>query len=160
MSLTTQFNQDIQEALPTVPVLGITIDEDRWLIPMNDIKEILPVPQITPVFLTHPWFLGVINVRGAIYGLSDLGAYLNKKLAHINMKTRVFLLASYLGAGYALLAENILGIRDLTEFTLQPDYKDKSLVVAAMYHDHQYRHWRMLDLPTLVQLNPFLQVSR
>lgn len=158
--LTTQSDQHIQKTSSTIPVLGITVNEERWLIPMRDIKEILLVPSITPVFLTQPWFLGVVNIRGIIYGISDLNAYLNKEPVNINVKTRIFLLASYLGTGYALLAENMLGIRDLTEFTLQSDSKDQQPVVAAQYQDRQNRCWHMLNLSVLMQLDSFLDVSR
>lgn len=162
MSPVIPINKQMQEAPSSIPVLGITINENRWLIPMNDIGEILPVPKITPVFLTYPWFLGVINVRGNIYGLSDLGHYLDKQPTRISAKTRIFLLASRLGKGYAILAENILGIRDLTEFTRQTEtgHENKSPVITGMYNDRQDRHWRMLSLPTLVQLPSFLQASR
>lgn len=160
MSLTAQINKEIRETPLSIPVLGATIGENRWLIPMHDIREILPVPEITPVFLTHSWFLGVINAHGNIYGLCDLGHYLDKKTVCINAKTRTLLIAPHLGKGYALLAENILGIRDLTEFTRQADHESKQPALSSIYHDRQNRLWHMLNLPVLVRLKSFLQASR
>lgn len=157
--MTEQSNTKVQKASFAIPVLGITINEDRWLIPMGNISEILPVPKITPVFLTHPWFLGIINVHGNIYGVCDLAHYLGEKPTRVNAKTRIFLTASRPGAGYAMLAESVLGIRDLMEFTHQPDHEDKRPVIANVYNDRQNRSWRMLNLPVLVQLESFLKVS-
>lgn len=154
-----QISKKAEEILMTVPVLGITIGEGRWLVPMSNISEILPVPRVTPVFLTQPWFLGVINVRGNIYGLCDLSSYLDDMPTYASTKNRVFLIAPRLGSGYAVLTGSILGIRNLMEFTRQPDHEGKRRVVAGLYNDRQGRLWRMLNLPALVQLESFLQAS-
>ena len=34
------------------------------------------MPEPVPVPLTKPWFLGVANVRGGLYGMIDFGAFL------------------------------------------------------------------------------------
>ena len=38
--------------------------------------EVLPVPAITPVPLTKPWFLGIANVRGALHGVVDFAGFI------------------------------------------------------------------------------------
>ncbi len=160
LSLVEQISKKTRETSATIPALGITIGEDRWLVPMSDISEILPVPKITPVFLTQPWFLGVINVRGSVYGLCDLSGYFDNKPTCISTKSRIFLTTPRLGAGYALLAGNVLGIRNLMEFTRQQNHEDRRSVVAGTYSDRQDRRWRMLNLRALVQLESFRQVNR
>jgi len=66
---------DVAMTEPISTVLGILIGEDRWLVHMNDVSEVLQMPEITPVPLTHSWFLGVTNVQGNLYGIADLAAY-------------------------------------------------------------------------------------
>jgi len=153
-------NIKLQETASTIPALGITIGEDRWLVSMSDIGEILPVPKITSVFLTQPWFLGVIHVRGKIYGLSDLACYLTQTPTQIGAKNRIFLIASHLGTGYALLAGSILGIRNLAEFTREPNQAGNEAIMSGVYNDRQGRSWRMLNLSSLVQIESFLQPNR
>ncbi len=153
-------NIKLQETASTIPVLGITIGEDRWLVSMNDIGEILPVPKITSVFLTQPWFLGAIHVRGKIYGLSDLACYLTHTPTQIGAKNRIFLISSHLGTGYALLAGSILGIRNLAEFTHEPSQAGNETIMSGIYNDRQGRSWRMLNLSSLMQIESFLQPSR
>lgn len=160
ISLVEQISKKTREISATIPALGITVGEDRWLVPMSDIGEILPVSKITPAFLTYPWFLGVINVRGGIYGLCDLGGYLDNKLTCTSTKNRIFSIAPRLGTGYAVLTESVLGIRNLMEFTHQQDREDKRAIVAGTYSDRQGRLWRMLNLRALVRLESFRQVSR
>lgn len=53
-------------------VLGLLIGDDRYLVHMKEINEVIQVPEIVPVPLTHPWFLGIINVHGTLYGITDL----------------------------------------------------------------------------------------
>lgn len=154
--LTEKISKKAQEISTTIPVLGITIGEDRWLVPMRNISEILPVPKVTKVFLTQPWFTGVINLRGNVYGLCDLSHYLDNIPTCISAKSRVFLTIPYLGASYAMLAGSVLGIRNMMEFVPQSDHEDKRLVVAGIYKDRQDRLWRMLNLPALMQLESFL----
>lgn len=155
-----QINKKIQETSATISVLGITIGEKRWLVPMSNISEILPVPKITSVFMTKPWFLGVINVRGNVYGLCDLSHYLDNIFTCAGVRNRVFLTVPYLGARYAILVGSILGIRNLMEFVPLSDHEDKQRsVVTDIYKDRQDRLWRMLNLPVLVQLESFQKAS-
>ncbi len=161
MPLTKQISRKIQKASATIPVLGVMIGEERWLVPMNDIGQILPVPKIiTPVFLTHSWFLGVINAHGNLYGVCDLARYLHQIPTPIEAKSRLFLAAPRLDMNCAMLAGSVLGIRNLLEFTCQPYPEDTRPVVTEIYNDRQGRIWRVLNLPVLVRLKSFLQVAR
>ncbi len=159
LTLTEHISKKIQEASITVPVLGVIIGEDRWLVPMHHIGEVLPVPKITPVFLTHSWFLGVINVRGDLYGVCDLARYLGGIPTQTGVKNRIFLIASCLGVNCAILTSGMLGIRNLLEFTRQSDCQDSDSIVAGIYNDRQGKTWRILNLPVLVRLESFLQIA-
>jgi twitching motility protein PilI len=160
LALTEQINSRVEQASTTVPVLGVTLGEERWLIPMNDVGEVLPVPKITAVFLTQPWFLGAINVRGKLYGLCDLAQYCGGVSTRIGVKTRVLLIASRLGPNCAILAGCMLGIRSLSEFTQQIDCHDTRLFVEGVYRDRQGRIWRILNLPILMRLDSFFRIAR
>ena len=39
--------------------LGVQVGEQNWLIDLAEAGEVMPVPPITPVPLTRPWFRGV-----------------------------------------------------------------------------------------------------
>ncbi|SFE44999.1 chemotaxis protein CheW [Nitrosomonas sp. Nm166] len=53
-------------------VLGVTMGGKRYLIPMTEVNEVIPIPKLAYVPLTKPWFLGLANVRGNLYGITDL----------------------------------------------------------------------------------------
>ena len=56
--------------------LGVQIGEQNWLIDLVEAGEVMPVPPITAVPLTRPWFRGVANVRGNLYSVVDFAEFL------------------------------------------------------------------------------------
>ena len=47
----------------------------RYLFPLAQAGEIFPFAQPQHVPYTQPWFLGVANLRGGLYGVVDLAAF-------------------------------------------------------------------------------------
>lgn len=160
LALNAQIDKINPSQSATLPVLGFSVGEDRWLVAMNEIGEVLPVPKITPVFLTHPWFLGIINVHGNPCGLCDLAQFAGGAPTGLGPKTRVLLAASRLRTNCAILTGGMLGIRSMAEFTLLPDHDDTLSFVTATYHDRQDRVWRVLNLARLVRLQSFYRIVR
>ena len=62
--------------------LGVQVGSETWLIDLVEAGEVIPVPPITPVPLTRPWFRGVANVRGNLYSVVDFAAFLGAGAAH------------------------------------------------------------------------------
>ena len=46
------------EAGQSASMLGLQVDDDAWLVDLRDAGEVIPVPPITPLPLTRPWFRG------------------------------------------------------------------------------------------------------
>ena len=44
--------------------LGFQIGSSNWFVALEQVSEVIPVPQPMAVPLTQPWFRGVANVRG------------------------------------------------------------------------------------------------
>lgn len=140
-------------------VLGVLIGENRYLIPMNEVSEVIPISKIAAVPLTQPWFLGLANVRGNLYGITDLGIYLGGSPMPFNLKSRI-LLASIdkkLSAGFVV--NSMLGVRERSEFTLQENKKNK-VSVLNQYQDNEKRIWEELSLFTIMREDQFLQIAR
>ncbi len=160
LTLNAQIDKIHPNQSETIPVLGFSVGEDRWLVVMNEIGEVLPVPKITPVSLTQSWFLGMINVHGNPCGLCDLAQFIGDTPTGIDVKNRVILAASRLHANCAILTGGMLGIRSMAEFALLPDSDDPRPFVAGIYNDRQGRVWRMLNLARLVRSQSFHQIAR
>lgn len=160
LALNAQIDKPNGNQPMAMPVLGFTIGNDRWLVAMNEIGEVLPVPPITPIFLTRPWFLGMINVHGNPYGLCDLAQFIGDAPTGSGRKNRIILAASRLHVNCAILTSGMLGIRSMDEFTLLPDDVDSRPFVTGIYTDRQNRVWRVLSLVRLVKLQSFYQITR
>ena len=57
-------------------LLGFQCGGDNWVIELAEAGEILPPPPLSTVPLTRPWFRGLANVRGTLYGVVDFAAFL------------------------------------------------------------------------------------
>src|SRR6476619_334419 len=47
----------------------------KYLFTLAQSGEIVPFSSAQPVPYTQPWFLGVANLRGGLFGVVDLGGY-------------------------------------------------------------------------------------
>ena len=138
--------------------LGLQVEGEDWLVDLADAGEVIPVPAITPVPLTRPWFKGVTNVRGNLYSVVDFSAFLGGAAATIGEQTRLLLFGEHYRTGSALLVSRSLGLRNpalLQARTAAPG----SPWARAEYGDTDGRTWKELDVPRLVQHPDFLEVA-
>lgn len=144
----------------TATVLGVAIGENRWLVHMNDVSEVLPLPELAPVPLTRPWFRGVANVRGNLYGITDLAAFLGGARTPPGLETRILLASPRLGVNSGLLVKRMLGIRNLADFKRMDDDAPQSRPGSAgFYQDGEGQRWLELNLRDLLRDETFLQIA-
>lgn len=152
--------QEGDAASSRVSTLGLQIAGENWLVDMNDISEVLPLPPLTPAPLTKPWFRGVANIRGNIYSVVDLAAYQHGGAASGDIHNRVLLVAGRYAFNSALLVDRVLGLRDAK--ALQQDAKalqQNDVNGKVVYQDEQGKAWHMLDVKTLLEQAEFLQIG-
>ena len=133
--------------------LGIQVGQDLWLVEMQDVGEVLPVPPLTVVPLTQPWYRGVANVRGNLYGITDLAAFMGQSEMPNVGQGRVMLVAQKYAFNVGFLVARVLGLRDARSW--QVEEKDGE----AYYKDEQGQMWRKLDVTQLLQQPDFLQIG-
>lgn len=141
-------------------VLGVTVGNDRWLVQINEVGEVVPLSKLTPIALTRPWFLGVANVRGDLYGITDLAAFFTGDATPRSLKARVLLASPKFGVNSGLLVSNMLGIRSMADFeSVDAADNEKRLGIAGKYRDKKGRLWRELNLRELVCDKKFMQIA-
>lgn len=133
--------------------LGIELGNQAWLVDMADIGEVLPLPTLTSVPLTRPWYCGVANVRGLLYSIVDLHAYLQGTALPRAAHNRVLLLNPRTGFNTGLLVTSVLGLRNAAEW---PQTQEDD---APRWRDPEGRLWRRLDIPALLQQPEFLRIG-
>jgi twitching motility protein PilI len=64
------------EVLSTWDAIGFRLMEQRLVIAMKDVREILTLPSLTRVPGARPWVLGIANIRGNLMPILDLHGFL------------------------------------------------------------------------------------
>ena len=139
--------------------LGVSINGFNWLVSLEDISEVLPVPEIVQVPQTHNWFLGVANVRGNLYALTDLANYFGYQATHITSNSRILLVHGKFGINAGFLVERLIGLRLTEDMERQQDIGDQALWYRDQYKDANGETWHELNISALVNQNEFLQVA-
>jgi purine-binding chemotaxis protein CheW len=52
--------------------ISFSLGSEEYAIPLLDVREVIAVPETTPVPFTPPHFLGIMNLRGQVISVIDL----------------------------------------------------------------------------------------
>ena len=144
---------------PSSSKLGVKIGAVNWLVALSDISEVLPVPDIMRVPLTHSWFMGMANVRGNLYALTDLAGFLGNPPTLITGESRVLLAHGRFGVNAGLLVDRLIGLRSLEDMQVQKDAGEKLDWQLGRYKDASGQSWDELDIGVLLGQKDFMQVA-
>ena len=141
--------------------LAVQVGDRGFLLNLDDVSEVSPVGAITPVPLTQPWFLGVANVRGNLYGVIDFAGFLGQAAEPVaGAQSRLLLFgprAGNLNAG--IVVRRVLGLRNLAELAPAAPVEGARAWYAQRWMDADGRAWQEIDLARLARDGAFLQVG-
>ena len=129
--------------------LGVTIGQERFLLDLTQVGEIVPVPSITLVPLTQPWYLGLANIRGNLISVIDLARYQLQSETAVGSDSRVVTFAGGLGFNCGLLVSRVYGLRHAGDMEATGD----------RLRDADANEWTPLDIAALVRDTRFLHVG-
>lgn len=133
--------------------LGIQLGQENWLVDMTDISEVMPLPALTPVPLTKSWYCGAANVRGSLYSIVDLGAYMGFEAIPMETHNRVLLLGHRFAFNAGLLVSRVFGLRNTQ------DWQQLEISGESRLQDANGQVWRKLDIANLLQHPDFLRIG-
>lgn len=139
--------------------LGIQVGSQFWLVNLSDISEVLPVPELTPVPLTQPWFCGLANFRGNLYGIVDFSHFLGGAVTPLGADSRLLLVHQKFSVNSGIIVSRMLGLRNPEQ--MQPAEADADPLpwVVAEYRDEAGQRWQELDMQALAEHARFLNVG-
>ncbi|WP_395054953.1 chemotaxis protein CheW [Polaromonas sp.] len=145
--------------------LAVEAGGDKYLFPLNQSGEIFPWVSAQNVPYTQPWFAGVANLRGGLYGIVDLASFVTGKMPPprsemARTESRLVALNSALEINCALQIDKLSGLRNPEAFT---DFSEKS-PEAPEFFGHSYvdangATWQEINLQSLAQQAHFLTIS-
>ncbi|WP_295981046.1 chemotaxis protein CheW [uncultured Variovorax sp.] len=146
--------------------LAVEAGEGKYLFPLGHAGEIFPWTPPQPVPYTQPWFLGVANLRGGLYGVVQLSAFATGVPVALaateatRIQSRLVAFNELLEVNCALLVDRLAGLRGAEAFTAsEPPGAD-----APAWHGHQFidaagERWQEVNLQALSQQPQFLSIG-
>ena len=151
--------QSTIEGGATASKLGVQVGQEHWLIDLQDVSEVVAVPDMCHVPLTHHWFRGIANVRGSLYSVIDLSLFMGNEPTMLNASCRLMLVNARYVSKASLLVTKMLGLRNVEQFTPAEKAGDAPVWLSAAYRDAEGRQWKVLDMAALATCSQFLQVA-
>ncbi len=161
----TRLSERLREAAtgtPRAARLGVEVGGRRFLVDLGEAGEIVALSaSIAAVPLTQDWFKGLVNLRGSLFGVSDLARFEGGEFTAITKRTRLLAFAARLGLNAAILVERMLGLQNPDEMTEETNENQPS----AAWHGRRWRDgeghlWTELSLSKLACEERFLSVGR
>ena len=145
------------EAEPTSR-LGVQAGNSNWLFKLDDAGEMLPLPEISSVPLTKPWYLGLANIRGVLSSVVDFAAFAGGEVTARTPDCRLLLIAERFQSFSGLVISRMLGLKNVQ--TMQPVEEAASRPwIAGAFRDDEGRLWHELNIGALVAHEDFLRVG-
>lgn len=141
--------------------LGVKAGNMQLLLRLDDISEVLPVPEIHGVPLSKSWFLGLANVRGNLYGVSDIAQFSGLGATVMGTTSRILLIHYKYKAHAALLVEAIYGLRtlDLMEEEHTDAAKVGNWIGNRVFRDSSGSQWQEVDIKALLSVPEFMKIG-
>jgi twitching motility protein PilI len=141
--------------------LGVIVGSKRMLINLHEVSEVLPMPPMQQVPLTLPWFLGVANVRGNLYNITDLAQFMGLPQTPKSMSNRIVLINSEMTTQVAVVIDSLVGLRSVEAMKHKPAAKNNKNTEVFLsensYVDVDKNEWFELNVEALVQDKAFIQ---
>ena len=146
--------------------LAVEAGEAKYLFPLGHAGEIFPwvAPQSVPY--TEPWFLGVANLRGGLFGVVQLSTFATGAAAApvlneaTRAQSRLVALNEMLEVNCALLIDRLVGLCGVDAFVAsEASQQEAPPWLGHSYTDAAGGHWQEINLQALSQQPQFLSIG-
>ena len=101
-----------KEIVETRKLVGFSVLGDNYVMPLNELSELLDVPECTKLPRVKSWVRGLANVRGRLLPIIDLADFLGGSLAG-SVRDRRVLVLDMDGIYVGLIVDAVQGIKSL-----------------------------------------------
>lgn len=140
-------------------LLGVQSGTEYWLVNLADSGEVVPLPPLTEVPLTKPWFVGMANIRGNLHAVTDFSAFQDKESTPQNAASRLLLIGTRYGNNAALLVNRMLGLRNRDDLVSAAPDAGAPEWAAQVFTDKEGRRWKFLDVKALLADEAFMDIG-
>jgi twitching motility protein PilI len=150
-----QRSQDVAQELPSKKDtqthwmgLGFWLVDNRFVVPMEEVAELVKIPHTTHLPGVKPWITGVANVRGRLMTIIDLAQFFGVTSKKSRALRRVFVVEG-VGIYYGFIVDESMGMQHFSRESHSGDTGDVDKMYLP-YIDGSYLaagvHWPVLSL--------------
>lgn len=139
--------------------LGFLAGGRYWLTDLSQVNEVTSVAEPTAVPWARSWFLGVASVRGAVFGCTDLAAFLGLGDPMGRGEYRLLLAHPRFGVNAAFRIEKALGLRNMADMQSRSTEGGADPWLLGQWEDRDGQIWTELSIEHLVESPRFLQAG-
>ena len=133
-------------------ILGIS--EQNFAVEISNVKEVIPLPKITPVPNVHESIIGVFNLRGQIHSILDLRVLLKLEVNSITDKNFIVLL-EWEDFKFGVIVDRVLDVMQLESNKIQIPTRELSLPYVQYLNGYceikKMGNIYLLDLAAILQ---------
>ena len=135
-----------------------------YLFPLAQSGEIFPLPAVQKIPYAQDWFLGVGNLRGGLFGVVDLAAYISgtapQRAEQFGAEASVVTISTALDINCALRIDALAGLRHAEAFAAaKPAPAGSPPYFGNCYTDAAGQRWQEINLQQLSRMPEFLQIN-
>lgn len=133
--------------------------EQKLLVNMQQVTEVVEIPAITIIPGVQPWVAGIANVRGVILPLIDLGLYLDADPSRTKARCHVITLERA-DTRFGLIVDQIVGMRQVSSKNVE-DNKNQEGIEKYLSGEVEIAEetWQIFDTDKLIFSEKFHQVA-
>lgn len=156
--------QTVQTQTDTSAWLAVRVGTLPCLLPLSQSGEIFPWTEPACVPYTKPWFIGVVNLRGGLFGVVDLLRFMDAQAGVRDeqawLQARLITFNVALGINCALVVDELSGLRRPDVFVgSERPAADAPAYFGDRLQDVQGIFWQAIDLQLLSQTAAFLDIG-
>ena len=146
--------------------LGVRLGEQKLLLPLQQSGEIYAMTAVQPLPYTKPWFLGVAHLRGNIYGVIELGAFIPSTSQTTvsqpiidRARSNLIGINDAFGMNVVFRVDGLEGLRSPDAFTRSETPSNAPAHLGTTFFDDNNTAWQEVHLQALIQDPQFLDIA-
>lgn len=149
----------------TVAWLAVLVGRANYLLPLKQSGEIFPLVAVARVPYAQPWFAGVVNLRGGLYGIVDLARFMGDTTALARSEqswaqAQLITFNADLEINCALIVDGLIGLRRQDAFaSVEPAREGSPAYLGNRFLDSEGQLWQEIDLRSLSLTFGFLNIG-
>lgn len=150
---------------PSAAWLAVRLGADNYLFPLAQSGEIFSLATIVRVPYVRPWFVGVVNLRGGLFGVVDLAGFMSRaqplvRAEQLGALARLVTFNAELEVNGALMVDALIGLRRQDAFVrVVPAAADAPDYFGQRFVDAEDVSWQEINMQLLAKNPEFLTIG-